>query len=398
MKFQSFVFEKENALEFHKELNDKIWDKNKDKYILNDKVREKLLEIADAWVEYAKIPKKNIKNILFTGSLANFNYTQYSDVDLHILLDYDSLGIDFDFLYDYFKDKKALWAENHDITVKGYPVELYAQPMSERPHTNQGVYSISSNKWIQEPEKVEVDLEGDDIFNKKLDDYKEQIDDIIEGKGTIKSIEKFKEKIRKMRGAAIAKSGEFSQENLIFKSLRNEGYLDKLSKYHHDLIDKKLSLENVDIVKKARNLRDRASSLLGEVKEPGQEVEETENDIYERYKEYVLGFNKKFPDMKNGIVTEKVWVRNTNIYGEGKGESSILLKDFSIFEDDGNSQEYYYIKLEGLRYNSVKKEFVDYCRKNGFIYWWYASPNRIFIRPWKAGGDSNINEIVTEKK
>ena len=266
MKFNSFLFEKEQTLQFHKELQPDIWTKEKDKYILKEPIRKKLLEISEKWMEFANIPKKHVKNILFTGSLANYNFTNLSDIDLHILVDYDSISKDFDFLYDYFKDKKQIWGENHEITIKGFPVELYAQPMSEKPHTNQGVYSVSSNKWIQEPKPVEIDIEGDAVFMKKLQSFKEQIDDIIEGKGTVKNIEKFKEKIRKMRNAAIAKSGEFSQENLIFKSLRNLGYLEKLSNYHKEVVDKSLSLESIkfDVVEKAKSLKDRANILLDE--------------------------------------------------------------------------------------------------------------------------------------
>jgi hypothetical protein len=46
-----------------------------------------------------------------------------------------------------------------------------------------------------------------------------------------------------MRNAAISKGGEFSFENLVYKELRNQGYLDKLSVYAKTRQDKKLSLK-----------------------------------------------------------------------------------------------------------------------------------------------------------
>jgi hypothetical protein len=45
-----------------------------------------------------------------------------------------------------------------------------------------------------------------------------------------------------MRASAIQQGGEFALENLVFKELRNRGYLDKLSKYIVNLEDRKLSL------------------------------------------------------------------------------------------------------------------------------------------------------------
>ena len=46
-----------------------------------------------------------------------------------------------------------------------------------------------------------------------------------------------------MRAAGIEKAGETSTENLVFKELRNRGYLDKMSKHIRDLEDKDLSLK-----------------------------------------------------------------------------------------------------------------------------------------------------------
>jgi hypothetical protein len=406
MKFQSYIFEKTKTLEFHKELNDKIWNKNKeDKYILDEKIRLKLLEIADAWVEFAKIPKKYIKNILFTGSLANYNYTELSDIDLHILVDYSSVKIDFDFLYDYYKDKKSIWSENHDIKIKGYPVELYAQPMSEKPHTNQGVYSVTNNKWIKEPEPVEIDIEGDVVFNRKLSEFKEQIEDIIEGKGTLKNIEKFREKIRKMRGAAIAKSGEFSQENLIFKSLRNEGYLEKLSNYHHELVDKKLSLENCE-VSKAKNLNERANRLLGEVSEPGQELsrEEMKDEIYKEFVNDVNKIKKEFTNLdittaKSYIMVDKeqscISFNNWNTAVErgkyiflGKPTLRELNEYYKINEKSKQGRDFV---RDGKSY--IRKDFVDLLLKMGYTDWW-ANYSNLYIRKYYENGDTGIKETI----
>ena len=71
------------TLQYHKELNPKLWKSN----ILDTEVAQKLLKIADLWSEFSKIPKHAIRDILLVGGNANFNYTSYSDIDLHILID-----------------------------------------------------------------------------------------------------------------------------------------------------------------------------------------------------------------------------------------------------------------------------------------------------------------------
>ena len=45
-----------------------------------------------------------------------------------------------------------------------------------------------------------------------------------------------------MRASAIQQGGEFALENLVFKELRNRGYLDKLSNHIKHLEDTNLSL------------------------------------------------------------------------------------------------------------------------------------------------------------
>ena len=339
MRFNHYLYEINNSLQFHKELEKTIWDKEEDKYILKKPIRDKLLEIADKWMEFAHIPRKHVKNILFTGSLANFNYVkETSDIDLHVLVDYDSISKDFEFLYDYFKDKKLIWGDNHDITIKGFPVEMYAQPMSEKPHTNQGVYSVSSNKWIQEPKPIEIDMEGDAVFLKKLQSYREQIDDIINGKGTIKNIERFKEKIRKMRGAAIAKSGEFSQENLIFKSLRNEGYLEKLSDYHRDVVDKSLSIESVKfkVVEKAKLLKNRADFLLEGVASK-EYINEKHGDYFNsQLEDEPIEIGDRVEVIGSGSGSGLKRGTKGTIIGFYNAEKNILAIDFDNFEHGHN--------------------------------------------------------------
>ena len=227
------------TLMYHEDLNVKFWDG----LTLRTEVRDKLLEIGYIWAEFAKIPQNAIQDIILVGGNANYNYTEYSDLDLHLVVDKDEIAAcQTDFLDDFLRDKKRLWALTHDVTLYGQPVELYAQDINDPTPRNQGTYSVLNNWWIQEPRKQYVDF-SDPLLKQKVRDMMERIDDLIDTQADdITVLNKLKEKIRTMRGSAIQRGGEFALENLVFKELRNRGYLDKLSKYIRTIEDRNLSL------------------------------------------------------------------------------------------------------------------------------------------------------------
>jgi hypothetical protein len=230
----------DTTLQYHKQLNPKIWNSMN---MLKDDVKGKLLQIADAWVAFAKIPPVLIYDIVITGGNVNYNYTPFSDIDLHIVMSRAAINPDRALVDEYLQDKKILWSLQHpDISIYGFPVELYAQDIDEQPHLNQGVYSITQNKWIARPQHLDIDFENDFHLQKKVQFYKDMIDKMLNDKVNDDSIDILKDKIKKMRGDSIAKEGEFAFGNLIFKELRNAGYLDKLNDYKKTSQDKILSL------------------------------------------------------------------------------------------------------------------------------------------------------------
>lgn len=229
----------ETTLQYHDELNPVLWKDDDLKKI----VKDHLLEIAEAWRKFANIPTPSIKDIVLTGGNANYNYTKYSDIDIHLIVDKKKIAdCEKKVLDDYLKDKKTLWAVNHNIKIYGFSVELYAQDIDEPTSSNQGVYSLMSGKWIKKPSKEKVDLK-DKFLLKKIKNLKELIDYLISNKcDDISELDELKTKLRDMRAAGIKKSGEFSIENLAYKELRNIGYIDKLSNYIKTIEDKKFGL------------------------------------------------------------------------------------------------------------------------------------------------------------
>jgi hypothetical protein len=224
------------TLQYHSELNPKFWVN----IFLKEEVRKKLLEISKEWLKFAEIPNSAVKDIVFTGGNANYNYTEDSDIDVHIILDKSKIPNCSD--EEYFKDKKLIWSLTHDISIYGAEIEVYAQLGEVNIPKNQGVYSLKTGKWVVKPENLELDFEHDDLLKKKIDDAVYQIDHALENTTDTKAAEKLLEKFQKLRKHAIAKSGEFTQDNLVFKELRNRGYIDKIREFILKITDKKLSI------------------------------------------------------------------------------------------------------------------------------------------------------------
>jgi hypothetical protein len=240
LKFKTFnIQETKISLEYHDELNPKLWDGDK----LKPEIREKLLKFGDAWAEFAKLDKSSIQDIIMTGGNANYNYTPKSDIDVHLVVDRDKIAAcSRDFVDEYLQDKKVLWTLTHKISVLGYPIEPYAQDIHGEYPANQGVYSLKNDKWLKHPNKGQYDWNHDPALKRKVLFYMKLIDHIIDAKMDDAAVNDLKTKIREMRAASIAAGGEFSFENLVFKELRNRGYLDKLNDYQLSKKDKELSL------------------------------------------------------------------------------------------------------------------------------------------------------------
>jgi len=237
MDLESFL-EQKITFRYHDKLNPKIWNGDK----LKPEVKIKLVRIGQAWADFANIPMASIKDMILVGGNANYNYTEYSDIDLHLVVDKHKLPDCPDLLDDYLKDKKQLWALTHSIKIYGHDVELYAEEEGiERP-SNQGVYSVKYNKWVAKPtyKTPEVDKS---LLKRKTRDIMDKIDMFIQSKSNdVVEMNKLKEKFRVMRSIAIRRGGEFSIENLVFKELRNNGYLNKFSQYITSRKVKELSL------------------------------------------------------------------------------------------------------------------------------------------------------------
>lgn len=235
------------SFEPQKELNPKIWEKKGESYTMRPEVRNRLLEIANQFLDSLGLDLI-VTDIVLTGSLANYNWSKYSDFDIHIIANYNQFSsVNLDLYKELFNLKKALFNKNHDIKLFGYETELYVEG-EEDAHFSSGVYSLLYDEWQHEPEKEVVKMDKKTI-ERKAKQWMEIIDGVLENIedediDTAKElIEKYKEKLRKFRTCGLQKNGEYSSENLVFKILRRNGYLEKLRNASHEFLNKKLSMK-----------------------------------------------------------------------------------------------------------------------------------------------------------
>ena len=234
-------------LEYHDTLNPKLWDSSTNPPTLHPDVEEALKKVANSFLTSLKVTPDQIKDIILIGSNCNYNWSKLSDIDLHVVLDYNKICPEcegsFD-LDDCFKAKKSLWNDGHDVSIKGSNVEVYAQPETEQVSSNAGVYSLADGQWVREPTKEEDLVYDEKDIKRKAKKLMDEIDSVIkDGNTNETTVKNLQDKIKKMRKASIAKGGEFSLENLVYKTLRNNGYMDKLYDFAANLEDKDLSLK-----------------------------------------------------------------------------------------------------------------------------------------------------------
>lgn len=236
------------SFETQKNLNPKIWEKEDNEYIMNPEVRERLLEISNLFIDFLSVDVV-ITDIIMIGSLTNYNWSKYSDIDLHIVVNYSQFPENAQDLYrEFFDLKKIIFNQRHNITMFGYDVECFVQDETETTFSS-GIYSILYDMWVNEPKKESMNKVDTKLLKEKSKQWMRIIDGVIdniedEDPDTIKEIvKKYKEKLKKFRNCGLEKGGEMSLENLVFKLLRRNGYIEKLYELPTDMIDKKLTMK-----------------------------------------------------------------------------------------------------------------------------------------------------------
>ena len=217
------------SFDTHEVLEPGIWQLGE----LNKKIRVTLLKIAQDFIDGLPV-EVDVGDITLTGSIANYNWSNYSDVDLHIIVDFLSVDENRVLVKSFFDNARMRWNDKHNIRIKGYDVEIYVEDSRET-HKSSGVYSVLNNKWIKQPKRYQSEVNFRDA-RRKADDLEFQVnivDNLIQAgkvKAALRNIDRLKLKIKNMRRAGLESAlQEFSIENIAFKILRRNGVLGYLS-------------------------------------------------------------------------------------------------------------------------------------------------------------------------
>ena len=249
------------SFQIKKELESNIWDENGD---LDLKVRKVLLEVSDDFWETCNIRWVKPTDAILTGSICNFNWSSYSDIDLHLIVDFSKIHHKKEFVKEYFDEKKNDWNNNHkSLKIYGYPIELYVQDIDENPESG-GIYDLYENKWIRKPKNgtfSPIKLNKYAIKNvsakimTKIDDLCDAFDG-EEDKHKLEMIGKYCDKIqkelKKIRQIGL-KDSEMGSGNICYKVVRRSGYMEKLWKLQDKVYDKLNSIEeSLDFAKRLK--------------------------------------------------------------------------------------------------------------------------------------------------
>lgn len=244
--FDSVVPKQINLKSFYTKdtLNPKVWDNGR----LRPELRKQLLRIAKEFIETVKFTMP-VVDIIMVGSSTSYNWSKYSDIDLHILVDFSQITeiTDEEVLKDYFTCKKNDWNNKHtELHIASYPVEVYIQSNTE-PNASDGVYSIRNDYWIKQPKTTDLKLDANlikkqaSVVINRIEQFEEAFED-CKSRNRLKILgmlaEQLYDTIVQGRKDGLNASGESSPENIVFKVLRRSGHLGRLKDLKTKIFDR----------------------------------------------------------------------------------------------------------------------------------------------------------------
>lgn len=310
--------------EVHDDLNPLIWDNNK----LRSDVREKINEIVEQFVSSCEIPL-NIVDIHIVGSMASYNYTQYSDLDVHIISNFELLDCSKEILQTAYNSIKTKFNSEYDITIKGIDVELYVEDIKSTVLSN-GIYSVYEDRWIKFPKKL-TNVPQIDVSS-ELSEWEQIIKTALSSNSSEK-IEKVINDIYIVRKNSLDTEGEYGSGNQLFKEIRNIGLLDKLKDAYKASRSKELSLESYK-----RLHEDSRAKLLSKSKQSDKGFQRFKKRVKSRVANSVKQYNAI--DM-NKLFKDDILTVDINVKGET--DSYIVKISFGGFcellQDQINKQQ-----------------------------------------------------------
>lgn len=236
-------FLNESAVELHDTLNPKLWTEGNE---LKPFVRDRLLKVVDKYIESSEVlTEQDVIDVELLGSNASYNYTPYSDLDVHLVVNMEAVSCDPALFQLACNAERSNFNKNYDITIKGIEIEMYVEDVKASTASN-GIYSLYKDEWIKFPSKITVpNYDNDEEYIKLLDSWKNLAKTTLANATSASQVQDYINNLYNLRRTSIMTDGEFGKGNLIFKEIRNLGLLDELKQRQYELSSKELSLESL---------------------------------------------------------------------------------------------------------------------------------------------------------
>jgi hypothetical protein len=229
-----------NEYETHDTLNPILWDGDE----LHRKLRIGLMKIAKEFYNFLEVDT-DLLDVILIGSSANYNWTEFSDIDLHVIINFADVSDNFHLVDSYMRSKKSIWNDHYPLTYKALPIELYAQDLNDVFNSTVGVYSIMRGTWINKPNPDIVSVD-DSAIQQKAEPYIYEIEKLNADTPNLdKKIKNILLRLKRMRQSGLDANGEYALENMAFKYIRNKGYIEKLKTLQHEAMVSGLQIESV---------------------------------------------------------------------------------------------------------------------------------------------------------
>ena len=219
-----------SSLEMKDELSTALWQGGE----LKEEMLHRLSQLANDFMTHLNLDV-NVQDVLLVGSMAGYNHSKYSDIDLHLVLDFSEISSDKDLLRKYFMLAKSKWNKSRSVMLSGHDVEIYVEDIDDE-RIPSATYSIKRDEWINQPSKEDLTIDYEGV-TKKVNEKMSEVDELqsLYEDGEYKQAYEFgkdlRAKLRNFRQAGLDNDGEFSNENLAFKVLRRSGVFDRMNEY-----------------------------------------------------------------------------------------------------------------------------------------------------------------------
>jgi predicted nucleotidyltransferase len=344
---------------------------------LNSQIRLRLLDIADDFVKSLAVKWVKPSDIVLTGSIANYNWSKYSDVDIHIIYNFNDVYKKTEFVKDYFNSKRDIWNDTHEgLTIKNLPVEISIED-SSNPAKSTGVYSLEKNKWVKEPENMnDSELNKEyikDFCAKQMTKFDELFDEIDNETDRKKleilsnKVEALYEKLKNMRGEALkSKEKEMATGNIIWKVIKHQGYIERAWDYINKVYDRRNTI-NENKPGKIVRITNKQAKIINEVYDASKLAKFGPVKRYFHYLNLELPLNGEYELRENDPKDKQIVCKCLSAVGSPRLKAQIHDKYRSgcIFGEDlvkylGNFQN------RNMLRNAIMKEKGDFTRKQEY--------------------------------